>query len=165
MLEKKIKNLKSDYLRNLIFGAEDSLVSTVGVLFGIASSAAYTKPQILLTGIVVICVEALSMGAGSFLSEKGAEEVDGKPKPKNLPIIDGIIMFSSYIIFGLLALSPFIFFEPEIGKYFSLAVTVAALLLLGYLPAKNLRSAVRMAVVAGFAVLVGYAIAHIFKIE
>ena len=32
-----IKN--TGYFRNILFGAEDSLVSTVGVLFGVASSA------------------------------------------------------------------------------------------------------------------------------
>ena len=32
----KLKKINQDYFRNMIFGAEDGLVSTVGILFGIS---------------------------------------------------------------------------------------------------------------------------------
>ena len=44
--------INPNYLRNMVFGAEDSLVSTTGVLFGLASSAA-NKSSILVTGLVM----------------------------------------------------------------------------------------------------------------
>ncbi|KKS14240.1 MAG: hypothetical protein UU72_C0051G0009 [candidate division WWE3 bacterium GW2011_GWB1_41_6] len=62
MANNRSKVFTPEYFRNLLFGAEDSLVSTVGVLFGVASSSAYTQQQILVTGLIVIAVEALSMG-------------------------------------------------------------------------------------------------------
>ena len=51
---------------------EDSLVSTVGLLSGVAV-ANVPMTTILLTGLILIFVEAISMAAGSFLSEYSAE--------------------------------------------------------------------------------------------
>src|SRR3989344_3129963 len=56
------------YVRNFIFGAEDSLVSTVGLLSGVAIGGV-AKVDILLPGMVLIFVEAFSMAVGSFLAE------------------------------------------------------------------------------------------------
>ena len=61
------------FLRNTVFGVEDSLVSTVGLLSGIAATGSVSKSFILLTGIVYISVEAFSMAVGSFLSEEFVE--------------------------------------------------------------------------------------------
>ncbi len=65
------------YLRNIIFGISDSLVSTVGLLAGI-DAAGTPRQAILLTGIVYAFVEAFSMAVGSFLSEQSAEEYEVK---------------------------------------------------------------------------------------
>ena len=56
----------TSYYRNFVFGVEDSLVSTVGLLSGI-SIAGVTNKTIIMTGVILIFVEAVSMGAGSFL--------------------------------------------------------------------------------------------------
>ena len=86
-----MKKLNPDLLRNVIFGVEDSIVSILGVLFGITAISSFTQEQICVTGLVTIIVEATSMGAGSFLSESSAMELD---KNKNYnPIFDGFIMF------------------------------------------------------------------------
>src|SRR3989344_3322331 len=88
------------YLRNLVFGVEDGLVSTVGLLSGIAI-AGVERDTIFLTGMVLIFVEAFSMAAGSFLSEFSAEEyalqreVSGRT-----PFFNGLIMFWSYLLAG-----------------------------------------------------------------
>lgn len=61
-------------IRDIVFGLEDGLVSTLGVITGIAegSKSGYI---VVLSGLVVIFVEALSMAAGSFLSAKSEKEV------------------------------------------------------------------------------------------
>ena len=84
------------YFRNFIFGVEDSLVSTVGLLSGVAI-AGVAKETIFLTGIVLIFVEAFSMAAGSFLSESTAEEYEsGSNKVERSSFISGAVMFFSY---------------------------------------------------------------------
>ncbi len=58
-------------IRDIIFGLQDGLVSTVGVLTGIAAGT-NDRFVAILSGFVLVMVEALSMGVGSFLSA-GAE--------------------------------------------------------------------------------------------
>ena len=72
------------FVRNFIFGAEDSLVSTVGLLAGVAS-AGIPRKDIIISGVVLIFVEAFSMGVGSFLSERTTEEsqIDNQEKFSN----------------------------------------------------------------------------------
>jgi len=61
--------------REIVFGLEDSLVSTLGAVTGIAAAAANNK-TVILAGIVYVAVESLSMVAGSFISSKTEAEVE-----------------------------------------------------------------------------------------
>src|ERR1035438_3664671 len=86
------------YLRNVIFGSPDSLVSTVGLLAGI-DVAGTSRQVILLTGIVYAFVEAFSMAVGSFLSEQSAEEYEVKGEATGGgPFTAGVVMFISFIL-------------------------------------------------------------------
>ena len=115
------------YLRNFIFGVEDSLVSTVGLLAGVAS-ADMSRPALLTTGLVLIVVEGFSMGIGSYLTEETAEEMDGTTPHPLVAAKGGLTMLASYILSGLLPLSPYAFLPGNqavvigmaIGKLFHL---------------------------------------------
>ncbi len=155
-----MRKLNTDYFRNIIFGAEDSLVSTVGVLAGI-STATQERAAILLTGVVVIAVEALSMGAGSFLTEISTHERDVMAVHKDRPWIDGLLMFFSYAIAGIIVLAPYLIFNISAGRAVSIGAAVLSLFLLGFAPGRNLRSGLRMSIVAGLAILVGYFIGQL----
>ncbi len=61
-------------IREIVFGMEDSLVSTLGAVTGIAAGT-NNEYVVILSGAVLIVVEALSMTAGSYLSSKSAREV------------------------------------------------------------------------------------------
>ena len=86
------------FVRNFVFGVEDSLVSTAGLLSGLA--VAHTARETIFTaGVVLICVEAFSMAAGSFLSEESTEEYEQKSVVRSLiPIGGAVVMFFSYFI-------------------------------------------------------------------
>lgn len=172
-------------LRNFIFGAEDALVSSVGALFGLAASNLYTQQQLISAGLVVISVEALSMGVGSFLTEESVIEVDENhghegnngadtteavstiesEKERKHTILGGIIMFLSYLFTGAIVLLPYIFIDVQIAKFVSIAITLAILFFLGCLPTKRFKSGLRMLVVAGLAILVGFAVAQLANIN
>lgn len=64
----------SFYIREIVFGFEDSLVSTLGVVVGVAIGS-QSQFMVLLTGTVLVVVEALAMASGSYLSSKSAQEV------------------------------------------------------------------------------------------
>lgn len=61
-------------VREIVFGLEDSLVSTLGTVSGIAVGSG-DRYIVILSGFVLVAVEAISMAAGSFLSSKSADEV------------------------------------------------------------------------------------------
>lgn len=57
-----------------MFGVEDSLVSTLGALTGVAVGTQNVQ-VVVLTGVVLLFAEATSMSAGSYLSSKSETEV------------------------------------------------------------------------------------------
>lgn len=60
--------------REIVFGLEDSLVSTLGATAGVAVGSG-DRYVVILAGLVLVAVEAVSMAAGSYLSTKSAEEI------------------------------------------------------------------------------------------
>src|SRR3989338_10857409 len=106
------RNKSASYIRSFVFGVEDSLVSTVGLLSGVAITGASAK-TIFVTGIVLIFVEAFSMGAGSFLAEHSADDYEFKSAPSaRKSMLDGLIMFVSYFIDGFIPLFSYLMTEP-----------------------------------------------------
>ncbi len=69
------RSVVRDNVREIVFGLEDSLVSTLGAVTGMAAGTGDLK-IVLLSGVVLIFVEALSMSAGSYLSTKSASEME-----------------------------------------------------------------------------------------
>jgi len=155
-------------IRNLIFGAEDSLVSTVGLISGIAIAGA-PRSSILLTGIILIFVEAFSMAAGSFLSERGTEEiVERKNMPLRYPLLGSIIMFFSYFISGFIPLLPYLLTDVFLAFKISVTLSLIALFFLGALSAQRfgvppLKSGLRMLIIGGIAIALGILVGNIFS--
>lgn len=56
-------------IRDIVFGTQDGLVSTLGVLIGVARGTE-DHGTVIIAGLVIIIVESLSMAAGSYLSSK-----------------------------------------------------------------------------------------------
>lgn len=146
------------YVRNFIFGVEDSLVSTVGLLSGIAV-AGLSKHNIFLTGIVLIFVEAFSMGVGSYLSEESAEEYTRAKK--SLSLQGALIMFFSYFAAGFIPLAPYLVFSVNPAFFISIILSLVALFMLGLVSSKifktdhTLRHGIRMLIIGGAAIAVG----------
>lgn len=61
-------------VREIVFGLEDSLVSTLGATAGVAVGSG-DRYVVILAGFVLVAVEAVSMAAGSYLSTKSADEI------------------------------------------------------------------------------------------
>jgi len=160
MNKKTKKQLYALYVRNFIFGVEDSLVSTVGLLSGVATAGA-GKGIIILAGVVLIFVEAFSMGAGSLLSEHSVREyLDRKKSNKKIEIKAGIIMFFSYLLTGLIPLFPYLIWAPKQALIASIVLSLVSLMILGYISAKMLKIGVihkilEMAIIGGIAILIG----------
>ena len=60
-------------MRDAVFGTQDGLISTLGVLTGIAAGT-QNADAVVIAGFVIVSVESLSMAAGSYLSSKSQRE-------------------------------------------------------------------------------------------
>lgn len=149
--------------RNFIFGVEDSLVSTVGLLSGVAIANA-SRSTLFLTGLVLIFVEAFSMAAGSFLSERSAAQFEQKQiVSARHSIVPGLVMFISYFVSGFVPLAPYLLLPTRAAFPISIACSLIALFVLGMISGKVsrtnlLRNGFGMFLVGGLAIGVGVAV-------
>ncbi|MBI5620325.1 VIT1/CCC1 transporter family protein [Candidatus Gottesmanbacteria bacterium] len=155
------------HIRNFVFGVEDSLVSTVGLLSGIAVGGV-PRSQIVLTGMVLLFVEAFSMAVGSLLSEQSAEEyLHHKEVSLRASATDSVIMFVSYFLAGLVTLMPYFGMESRNALPLSISLSLGYLFILGIVSAKLfginlLKNGLRTFVMGGIAILVGVVASLIF---
>jgi len=162
------KKHKVMYVRNVVFGIEDSLVSTVGLLSGIAVSDVSTA-TIILTGVVLIFVESISMAAGSLISEHQASEYESR---KDLPLgkarFAALLMFVSYLLAGLVPLWPYFLFSHPTALWTSIGTTLVCLFLLGAVSAirfgvRPLYEGFRTLLIGGVAILVGVLVGKLLE--
>lgn len=170
MLKKlNTKSEKTVYVRNFIFGVEDSLVSTVGLLSGVAV-ANVPSSTIILSGLVLIFVEALSMGAGSLLSEKTANEYEGgSTKDYKKPATGAAIMFLSYFVAGFIPLAPYIILDVQTAFVVAILLSLLSLFVLGIVSGKLFKihtvgHGLEMLVIGGLAVAAGIVVGKLVKV-
>ena len=144
------------------------MVSTVGLLSGI-SIAGVGNATILVTGTVLIFVEAISMGAGSFLSESSAEIYENhRDGLTERSYLDALIMFASYLVSGFIPLIPYIVLPQNTAFWTSIDLSLFVLFLLGIFGARMSntsmwRSVARMMLVGGGAIAVGSVIGRLLR--
>lgn len=160
-------DLHEDYLRSIIFGFQDSLVSTTGVIAGVAAGTS-NKELVILAGVVTIAVESLSMGAGQYMSEKSVHQMDKSGKHTDNLVVGGALMAISYFLGGLVPLSPIILFDLSVSAVLSIFFALIGLFVLGYLKAhivkvNPFKSAVEIFVLGGIATAVGLVVGKLFS--
>lgn len=157
--------------REIVFGLEDSIVSTLGVVVGIAAGTD-SRYLVVLSTIVVVVVESLSMTAGTYLSNKSQIELDlasgklGFPNRRHLTsesISDSLFMGISYLLGGVISVLPFLFFPPLSAIIPAVLLSVVVLFSIGYIKGKiakisPLRSGLEMSLVSLAAALLAYLI-------
>ncbi len=162
-----MKKISKEYLQSAIFGFNDALVSTTGVIVGV-STGTNDKSVVILAGVVTIMVEALSMGAGQYNSSKSARQLE-KSEATKVPLISGGIMFVSYFLAGLIPLLPVLLLPIEYSRNIAIVAALIGLFVLGYLKGKivkvsPMRSAVEILIIGGLATLVGIVVGNIFAV-
>lgn len=160
--------IHENYLRSTVFGFQDALVSTTGVIVGVAAGT-QNRDIVLLAGVITIMVEALSMGVGQYMSEKTVQQMDKSKKYTDNLVIGALIMYGSYFLGGLIPLIPILLFPLPGASILSIAFSLLGLLILGVSKAKlvkesPVRSAVEILILGGAATAVGLLAGHFLKI-
>lgn len=112
ILEEEIEVTMHTYLKQVIFGGIDGIITTFAVVAGF-SGAKITNPEILGIGTVLLFgfanlfSDATSMGLGNFVAERSEQKLEKNKKFKS-PVFTSIATSSSFILFGLTPLIPYI---------------------------------------------------------
>ena len=112
-------------VRNIVYGVQDSLFSTSGVVVGTAL-AGLGRRDIVVTGAILVLVEALSMSFGAFVSEDSFIRTAGGSASTGRVATYAAVMFASYVAAGLIPLLPFLLDLDPAWKY-SIAATLVAI--------------------------------------
>lgn len=160
--------IHEDYLRSLMFGLQDGIVSTTGVVVGI-SAGINNKSIIILAALVAVTVEASSMAAGQYSSEKAVHQMDKTGKHTDSLLIGALIMFASYLIGGSFSIIPTLIFDQPLARYIAIASAFIGLIVIGYVKGKivdhhPLRSAVELFIIGGIATLIGLIVGLVLKV-
>ena len=104
------------HVRGVVFGGMDGILTTFALLAAVEGSQQTSPTLTLVIGVSTVLADALSMGAGEYLSAKAEAELSDGPVDDNEPgpIEKGVAMFLAFTAFGAL---------PLIGCVFSTALS------------------------------------------
>jgi len=167
-MEKYRKLIHEDYMRSLMFGLQDGIVSTTGVVVGI-SIGVEDKAIVILAAFVAVMVEATSMAAGQYSSEKAVHQMDKTGKHTDSLIMGALIMFVAYLIGGMFSIIPTVLLNQPIARIVAVISAFSGLFLIGYLKGlfiegSTIRSAVELFVIGGVATTIGLVVGILLKV-
>jgi VIT1/CCC1 family predicted Fe2+/Mn2+ transporter len=151
-----------------MFGLQDGLVSTTGIVVGI-SAGIHDKPIIILASLVAVSVEASSMAAGQYSSEKAVHQMDKTGKHTDSLFIGSVLMFVSYFLAGMIPILPILLLDLKIAPYTSIALAFVALFTVGFIKGKIVehhpwRSAIEMFIIGSIATALGVIVGFFLKV-
>ena len=118
------------YIRDMVYGALDGIVTTFAVVAGVVGGALSLK-AVLVVGAANLLADGLSMGVGNYLSIKSHESAlvaQNRAEEEAHPIRHGLATFGAFVIAGAVPLLPFLTPELAFGRFASsCAVTLAIL--------------------------------------
>jgi VIT1/CCC1 family predicted Fe2+/Mn2+ transporter len=122
------------YIRDLVYGANDGIITTFAVVAGVAGGALSTR-AVLIVGAANLLADGLSMGVGNYLgirAEEGSRSLQGLPEAEASPVKHGAATFFAFVAAGALPLVPYLLGGASDRRLaFSAAVTLSALFALG----------------------------------
>lgn len=97
------------YIRDVVYGANDGLITTFAVVAGVAGGA-LSHTAILIVGVANLAADGLSMGVGNYLAiraHESAREADDLPEEESSPLRHGIATFMAFAAAGMIPLLPY----------------------------------------------------------
>ena len=112
------------YLRDMVYGASDGIVTTFAVVAGVAGGA--LSPTVaLIIGAANLLADGLSMAVGNYLSihsHEGVRRAAGLPEEESQPVRHAVATFAAFAAAGLLPLLPYILPVPPGARFVSAIV-------------------------------------------
>ena len=148
------------YLRDIVNGASDGVVTTLAVVAG-ATGAAFEPRVSIVLGIVNLAADGLSMGASNYLGMKSELEQIGASVEAEAPLRHGLATALAFVIAGAIPLLAYLV-EARAAQFpLALALALITLALVGaarslFLPRTPWVCAFEMVAIAGSASGIAY---------
>ena len=120
------------YVRELIYGANDGIITTFAVVAGVAGGGLASR-VVLIIGAANLFADGLSMAAGNYLSIRSHEsvrEAEGLPEEEAFPVRHALATFLAFVVAGAVPLLPYTIPVPAINR-FSLSIGLTLLAMFG----------------------------------
>jgi VIT1/CCC1 family predicted Fe2+/Mn2+ transporter len=129
------RDLMRHYLRDLVYGANDGIITTFAVVAGVAG-AALSARTVLILGMANLLADGFSMGASNVLSIRSDEAVRhtrGEDLSEPFPVRHGLATMLAFVIAGAVPLLPYVLVAPERRFGVAILATLATLFVVGAL--------------------------------
>jgi VIT1/CCC1 family predicted Fe2+/Mn2+ transporter len=166
-----LAGLARHYLKDLVYGANDGIVTTFAVVSGVAG--ARLEPRIvLILGFANLLADGFSMGASNFLSirsDEDARRMNGQASVEPFPGRHSLATFLAFVVAGVVPLMSYVVaVGPEQRFPLAVGLTLATLFAVG--AARSLvtrtawlRSGAEMLLVGSLAAAVAYGVGDVLK--
>lgn len=163
-----MNNINREYLRSVLFGIENSVISTAGLIAGL-SVGTKDKSVVILGATVAILIEAVAMGVGEYLSDDAVQELDKIKRHPDNSMFSGFLMTISGSLAGLIPLIPVLFLDYPTSLLYSIAFALAVLFTVGYIKGRILHSnplkgGLKILIVGGLATIIGVLVGVLLKV-
>ena len=122
------------YLRDLVYGATDGIITTFAVVGG-ATGGALPSTAVLVIGCANLAADGMSMGIGNLLAIRAherAREAQNLPEEEAYPWKHGLATLLAFVGAGALPLLPFVLPVPAPDRaIWSTATTFGTLFVMG----------------------------------
>jgi VIT1/CCC1 family predicted Fe2+/Mn2+ transporter len=129
----EVLGLARHYLKDMIYGANDGIITTFAVVSGVAGASLANRIVIIL-GLANLLADGFSMGASNFLSirsEEAARAADGRAPEEPFPVRHGLVTFAAFVLAGAVPLLAYLFDFGASVFSVSVIMTLVALFAVG----------------------------------
>ena len=122
------------YVRELVYGANDGLITTFAVVAGV-SGGGLAPVAVIICGVANLLADGLSMGVGNYLAIRSHESVlqaQGLPEQETYPVKHGFATFIAFVLAGVIPLLPYVSgLAPDASFRWSVALTLLTMFAIG----------------------------------
>lgn len=121
------------YIRDIVYGANDGLITTFAVVGGVAGGA-LSPIAVIVIGAANLAADGVSMGAGNLLAiraDERAREAADLPELEAFPWKHGLATTVAFVVAGIIPLLPYLIPAFEERLLWSSILTFGALFGLG----------------------------------
>lgn len=150
------RDVLGHYLGDLVYGANDGIITTFAIVAGVAG-AALPPVTVVILGLANLLADGFSMGASNFLSIRSSEALlatRGKPAEEPFALKHAVATFGAFILAGLVPLLAYLM-PGLVGSRFPVATALTLVTLFGVGAARALLTRVGWIRSGGEMLLVG----------